>query len=482
MTETRAIARNASVLAAARIVERASGLVLALMISRKLGVTALGVYATATAYYSLIAIAASAGTTPLLIREIAKRPRLTSDYVVHASLIAGALSALIAFAAWLVVPHLGYSHDLTVALLLIVLATVPATLNTIQEAAFVAHQRVELETITTFVSSVILIGTTAYLLSTGHGVVSIMAVFVGLEYAVTVVYFVLINRFVVRLRLRFRRIFAVRLVRDIRAFAAMSMLAALFARPEVIMLSLVSTEANVGLYVAALKIVDLWSFVPEVYMTNVFPILSRSFAARDGRTQELQDRSIMHLCGLAIPVTVGIFAAAHPIITFFYGPAFGDSVILLRILSITVTAVAIWAVLWRVLAAAGRQASVLRAQVITIVLRIAVGAALIVAFSAVGAAISTSASLVVFASLLAIEIRREQVAIRILSLVWKHVLAAGAMGAVVAAAAAANVPLWTIVPVAGVVYAAGLIVLGVFALRDLPSLLPYNRRTGQVGQ
>jgi O-antigen/teichoic acid export membrane protein len=481
MTESRAIARNASVLAAARIVERSSGLVLALMISRKLGVTALGVYATATAYYSLIAIAASAGSTPLLIREIAKRPRLTSDYVVHGSVVAGALSALIASAAWVIVPHLGYSHDLTISLLLIVLATVPATLNTIQEAAFVAHQRVELETIMTFFSSVLLIGASTCLLYTGHGVVSIMAVFVGLEYAVTVCYFVLINQFVVRLHARFRRRFAVRLVRDIRAFAAMSMLAALFARPEVIMLSLVSTEANVGLYVAAVKIVDLWAFVPEVYMTNVFPILSRSFAARDGRTQELQDRSIMHLCALAIPVTVGICAASSPIITFFYGPAFADSATLLRILSITVTAVAIWAVLWRVLAAAGRQASVLRAQVVTIFIRIAVGAVLIVALSSVGAAISASASLALFAALLAVEISRSGLAVRILSLVWKHSLAAAAMGLVVAPAVAATVPLWTIVPAAAVVYAAGLMVLGVFSLRDLPSLRPHHR-AGQVEQ
>ena len=305
MSEARAIARNTTVLAAARIIERGGGLVLALLISRQVGVAGLGVYATAMAYFSLIAIAASAGSTNLLIREIAKAPERTSDYVVHASIIAGGLSVLVALLGWIVVPYAGYSHELETSLLLIVLAVVPGTLNTIQEAAFVAHQRVELETITTFVSTIVLLGTSAYLLTHGRGVISVLVTFVIVEYAVTICYFVLINRFIVRLRLRFRRSFALQLVRDIRAFAAMSLLAAVFARPEVIMLSLITSEVNVGLYVAALKIVDLWSFIPEVYMTNVFPVLSRSFHAHDGRAQRIQDVALTHLAAVAISTRSG---------------------------------------------------------------------------------------------------------------------------------------------------------------------------------
>jgi O-antigen/teichoic acid export membrane protein len=482
MIEARGIARNATVLGAARILERGSGLVLALLISRQIGVAGLGVYATATAYFSLIAIAASAGSTSLLIREIAKAPERTSDYVVHASIIAGALSGLVALVAWIVVPHAGYSHQLETSLLLIVLAVVPGTLNTIQEAAFVAHQRVELETITTFVSTIVLLGTSAYLLTHGHGVISVLVTFVIVEYGVTICYFVLINRFIVRLRLRFRRSFALQLIRDIRAFAAMSLLAAIFARPEVIMLSLITSEVNVGLYVAALKIVDLWSFIPEVYMTNVFPVLSRSFHVRDGRAQRIQDVALTHLAAVAIPLSVGICVAAGPIIEFFYGPGFEGSVLLLRILAVTVTAVSVWAVLWRVLAAGGRQSSVLRSQIITIGLRVGLGYILILWLDQRGAALATAGSLVIFTMLLAAEIHHEGMRVRILPLTWRFALASAAMGLAVAVSVGIHLPLWAFVPAAAAVYLACLLGLGAFSISDMSQTTGLLARTSKIGR
>jgi O-antigen/teichoic acid export membrane protein len=153
VSQSQLVFRNTLVLGTARIIERVGGLILALMISRRLGADGLGTYATVFAYFGLIAQAGEAGATNLLVREIARDKSRTSSYVSHTSVMAVGFSAVLMAIAWIVIPFLGYSHELQLSLQLIVLAVAPGTLNTIQEAVFVAHQRVEFETVTTFIST-----------------------------------------------------------------------------------------------------------------------------------------------------------------------------------------------------------------------------------------------------------------------------------------------------------------------------------------
>jgi hypothetical protein len=74
-------------------------------------------------------------------------------------------------------------------------------------------QRVEFEAMSTFVQNVVLVSTSVVLLKTGHGVVSLIVAFVVAEYAVTVAYFVIINRYIAKIRIEFRRAVAREILR-----------------------------------------------------------------------------------------------------------------------------------------------------------------------------------------------------------------------------------------------------------------------------
>jgi O-antigen/teichoic acid export membrane protein len=466
MSQARLVLRNTAVLGAARIIERTSGLVLALLISRELGVAALGVYATATAYFALISQAGEAGATNLLIREISKDRTRTSAYIVHTSLMASALSLALMGVAWGGIPLLGYSPELTQALNVIVLAILPGTLNTIQEAAFIAHQRTEFETLTTFVGSVIRIGASVALLASGYGVVSLVVALVAVEYAATLAYFVIINRFIVRLRWELSRAFALDIVREIRSFTGLSLLGGVFARPEVIILSLVASEVQVGFYTAALKIVDLFQFIPQVYMTNVYPVLARSFHVADGRFQEIQDLALKYLLALALPLSAGLLFAAEPIIEAFYGPGFDRSVVLLQILALNLPLYCLHSVLWRALAARGRQGLVLRVQVVSTIARVSAGTAVISALKSLGAAITVPAALVLHTALLTWKLTGHGVRVPLARLAWRFAAAAVLMGLVVLLLAD-SVRLFALVPAAALVYAGLLALLRPFSSDEI---------------
>jgi O-antigen/teichoic acid export membrane protein len=124
------------------------------------------------------------------------------------------------------------------------------------------------QTMTRFWSSMTYVALSAVLLAHGAGVQALLIAFVALEYGVAIVYFIIINHRIVRLRARLRWSEATRLVGEMKAFTGSSLIAALFSRPEVILLSVISTEREIGIYSAALRIVEIPLTLSEVLMVN----------------------------------------------------------------------------------------------------------------------------------------------------------------------------------------------------------------------
>ena len=476
MSAARAILKNALALALARVIERLSNLVLIFFIARALGADDLGVYSAAIAYFALIGVAGAMGSTNLIVREIAKDRSLTNSYVVHFGVMAIVGSAAIMALSWVILPHLGYSDELRTGFVIVTAAVVPGALNTIQEAVFVAHQRVEFQTCGTFVASVVTIGASLYLLAAGYGVVSLIVTFVAVQWIVTACYFLLINRYITRLRWEFRRATARRLLDEMKAFAALSVLAAVFAQPEILILSVLSTEAQIGFYSAALKIVNIWQILPQTVMVNVFPVLSRLFHRADRRFEVVQEKSIKYLLAAALPVAAGISVAAEPIVELFFGSGFGPSVTALRILAWTIPLFSINSVLWRVLVARGKQATVVRVMAINVAARLAAGVLLIASFTSLGAAVATLVIALLHNVLLGVFIRREGLELHTLRLGARFALAALGMG-VLTWVLVSEVGLWLAVPLAGLAYAALVWLLRALDPEDI-ALLRSVRRAG----
>jgi O-antigen/teichoic acid export membrane protein len=227
------------------------------------------------------------------------------------------------------------------------------------------------------------------------------------ETAIALVYVVLLHRCIARLRFELDRRFARALLHDIRPFAGSSLLGALFARPEVIILSLLATERQVGHYAAALKLVDVWQLVPQVLMANVFPVLARSHHTGDGNAVRVRQGAATALLAVGLPVGVGLAVTAGPLVHAIYGEAFQPAVTILRILSATAVLYATHSVLWRSLAARGEQNAVLHIQIFSVALRLVVAVVLVARFGAIGAAVTVPASLLVHNALLARRLRRD---------------------------------------------------------------------------
>lgn len=465
MSQARRIFKNTMALATSRVVERAGTVVLAFFVSRRLGPAGLGIYSAAMVYYGLVAIASDTGATNFLVREIAKDQLRTGRYVIHVGFLTLAVSFLATGLSFALVPHLGYSPELAASVYVVILATVAGTLRSIQEAVFVAHQRVEFITYTTLATSVLNLVVCLYLLKNGYGVVSLVGAFVIIQYLINALYFLFTARYVTKLDWAFDFRFALSLIREIKSFAGSSLLGGLFSRPEIFILSLMKNEAEIGFYSAALKLVDLWALIPQTYMANVFPVLAQSYQAADQKAQLILDRSIKYLLAVSLPLAAGIFVAAQPIVRLIYGPGFEPSVVAVRLLAWQIPLVCLFAVLWRVLVARGQPDQLLRAQAVTTFGRLAGGCWLISSFASLGAAITTPVSALLFNVLLAYYVRRDGTRLRLFRLGWRLALAAFGM-AVLIWPLSRQLQLWVLVPLAAAIYAALFILLRAFSPDD----------------
>jgi O-antigen/teichoic acid export membrane protein len=228
-------------------------------------------------------------------------------------------------------------------------------------------------------------------------------------------------------------------------------------------------EAVIGFYSAALRLVDVWQLIPESYMTNVFPVLSKSYHLADQKPQLILDKSIKVLLAASLPLSAGIFVAARPIVRVVYGIGFEPSVVALRLLAWSIPLACLLAVLWRALVARGQQDLVLRVDLVSTFGRLAAGYWLISSFASLGAAMTTLVSLLFHNLLLTAYLRRDGTRLNLFRLGWRPALAALGMGILIWPLSR-QLQLWVLIPLGAAAYLALSIYLNVFSLNDRAAL------------
>jgi O-antigen/teichoic acid export membrane protein len=474
------VVRNSAVLAVSKVLERATGFVMAVLVTAHLGVDGLGVYSAVWAIYALMALAGESGATNYLVREISRDRSRTASYTTHLSMVAAGLAVTLTVAAELLVPHLGYSGEMRAGIAVILLAILPKVLNMIQEGVFVAHGRVAFETLTRLVAALSYIGLSAWMLAHDHGVVDLLRAFVAIEAVVCVTYFVLINRFIARLRPRFHPRLALRLVKEVRYFAASSAIAAVFARPEVVIISLLSTPSEVGFYSAGMRIAEIGLLLPDVFMVNVFPVLSGAYRSAEDRFARWQATAVRVMLGYSLPLAAFLLVAADDLVRLLFGDGFGTSAAVVRLMSGNLVAYSLGAVFWRSLVARGGQRQNVLIQSSMAAVRIATGVVLITAFAAVGAGIAAAATAALNVWLLARATARAGAPQSVLCLAWRFVppavLSAGIVWLLLA-----HVPVLLALAAGAIAYLLAAVALGAITADDRRVLRAARARRRPVG-
>lgn len=166
----------------------------------------------------------------------------------------------------------------------------------------------------------------------------------------------------------------------------------IYMKIDQIMLGQMVGDEAVGIYSAAVRISEVWYFIPMIIVASVFPAIleaqKRSEAQYYQRLQHLYDLMVWLSAGVALPMTF----LSTPIVTLLFGEAFAESG--------TVLAIHIWAAVFVFLGVASgkwfvaenRQILSFQRTMLGAVVNVVLNFLLIPGFGAVGAAVATVVS------------------------------------------------------------------------------------------
>jgi O-antigen/teichoic acid export membrane protein len=240
---------------------------------------------------------------------------------------------------------------------------------------------------------------------------------------------------------------------------------AVYSRADILLLTWLGSWADVGLYSAAMRFVDLARTIPPAYGRALYPVLARLRTAAVEEYRDVTARGVRTGLSMTVPITLGLFGVGGPLVTLLYGPDLAGATTSLQVLAWTLLPLAIAIVLAQVLFSADRQAIDLRVNVVAALVSLVGGLALVPRFGPNGAAVATLLAGVTYAALQYHWTRAHVVDPKALGAIGKIVAAAIGSALVIAVLAPLNA--WIATAVGCACYGAALLLLGYVQPDDL---------------
>jgi O-antigen/teichoic acid export membrane protein len=354
---------------------------------RSFSTTAWGHYSTALALVALFTILSGSGLAPLALREMTSAPAQQPE-ILGTTFQALAWTCLpIVIALFATAALLGYPRE--VFLLIVVLSPLlfldPALANF--AAAFNARSR--LFYVALFqVAQAIAYGAVAVLVIASSARVTGLAVatLMGSLTATLLATVLLRRKLKVRPQLRQARRHVWGFLRLAVPIAGINIVAVVYARVDILMLSVLSTSSKVAFYTVPYSLVRLSWLLPSVVSAAFFPLLSRTLESDRAEAERLFFLVVRVFFFLSIPISLLLALSSPTLLPLVFGDAYSHSATVLQIMAWTSVLGFQNYVLWYALLATRKEQAVLFLQIAGLVVNVAINAVAIPLYGSTGAA------------------------------------------------------------------------------------------------
>lgn len=468
---TAGLARNFALLTASNILAPFFSIALVLAISRLQGAETLGKYSLVMTVFVLGQNCATLGLPIIITREVAAARERAGRYFVTACATTLVLVAPIVLVACLAVRALVAEGDVAAALGLVLLALVPSVVTSYAESIFLAFERAADFVFVGLAESLLRAAAGTVLVLMGFGVIAIAATILSLRLVTAVALVVMLRRRGVVLAPALDGPLSRELLRHVPVVGSIPVVNALYGRADILMLTWLGSWADVGLYSAAQRLVDVARTVPPAYGRALYPVLARLHHHAPEEFARASQRALRNVLVLMGPMALLLSGLAGPIVDLLYGAELAPAADALRVLAWTLIPVGVGTTLAQMLFSANRQAVDLRVNLVAMVVAVVGTAVCVPRFGAVGAAAVMLLAATLHALLQYVFVRQRVADPSAIDVLVKLLIVAGA-SSVLTAVVATRDPI-----VAGVVglgaYAIGTLVTGLVSRRDLDRVRLY---------
>jgi O-antigen/teichoic acid export membrane protein len=342
MSVVRRIAKNAGILFISNIVSKIFGFVYTVYMARYLGAEGFGIISFALAFTGMFSVIADLGLQPLTIREIARNKELTGKYLGNIAVIKFILGIITFLLIVLTINLMNYPKETVYVVYLIAFYVLVNSFNNMFYSIYQGHEKMEYVGIGNILNSSLMLLGVFIGMFLRFDVKGFAYIYLIAGIGVLVYNLVVISWKFVKPRIEIDLKFWKNLLKEAWPFALSGIFVSIYFWVDSIMLSYMKGNEVVGIYNAAYKLVYVLLFIPSIYFTTVYPILSRMYLESKDNLKFMYERSLKYFAVIGIFIGVATVLFAKYIILLIYGESY--------ILSIPALKILIWAVVFSFMA------------------------------------------------------------------------------------------------------------------------------------
>ncbi len=480
------IAKNSLTPMATSLLNKVIDTAFAMLMLRLLGPAGAGRYGFAVAIWLFFSTITDFGLGTLLTREVAKDRSQANRYLSNTAILRVGLSLASLVPIMAIIAIYAQLSDLTLdtalAIILLTLSLIPSNIASSLSYLFNAYERFEYPAAIAVVTKLLTVSMGVVVLLIGWEIVGLAATSLLANIITAAIFYYLVRATFFKPRLEFEPPFARDMVNESYPLMLNNLLSTLFFRSDVMLLKPMQGDAVVGWYTTAYKFIDAVNIIPSSFTLAIFPLLSRYAASAKEAMVRAYTLSLKALLIVGFPLTVGTVFLARELILILGGVEYlPHSAIALRILIWFLPFSFINSVTHYVLIALNQQRFITKSFVAAAAFNVLANAVLIPRFSYRASALVTILSEIVLLVPFHRCVRANLGSVPLGGLLWRPALASLLMGGLMWCLR--DVSPLIVVPLAGLVYVGGLIVLGTFTEEEralLRRLLPFRRGKGLI--
>lgn len=308
----------------AQLVTWGLALLLTIFLPRYLGAAAVGKFHFATSIWAIMTILVTFGMDTLLTKEIARRPERTPE-LFGTTIVLRLLLYVVTFGLVALYLRLtGYPEDTVHVVYAIGLSMLIWEFAQACTASLQGLERMEYISLGTIAGKTFNTAVSIALLLLGHGVLVIAVVTIGAA-LVNLLFQLYFLRRLQPLRLSFSFGVARQLLVGGIPYLLSGIFLTVYIKIDIVVISYFVNDTVVGWYGAADQLFGTFLFIPTVFMTAIFPALSRLYADKSGTLPKLMSKSFDLLLILSLPIGLGLMVIAGPLVVLLFGPEFTQS-------------------------------------------------------------------------------------------------------------------------------------------------------------
>jgi O-antigen/teichoic acid export membrane protein len=360
-------------------------------ITRYLGPSAFGDYTTASVFLLIPVAFADIGLSAIVVREISAVPE-RADAVLRASYSLRLIISAVAVAATVGTSFvLPFDHRARVAILIMAFGAFLSLVNLSVMPILQVQLRMQWAVFANLAGRFVTLVATLAVLALGLGFKAVVvANVIGLAVILAVGVYAARSAYTLRPSIDvayWRRFLKASLVLGLGLAITQ-----VYFRVDTVLIALLRPAAEVGLYGAAYKFIELTQGLAYTVFVSMFPALS-AFAARgDSRFASLAQKGFDVVLAAALPLTIGMVFAARPLLEATAGDRYGAAAGVLQILAFYPLLAFVDGLLWRILIASHQERTLLIIGVSILTLNIALNLIFIPVYGYRAAAVTSIGS------------------------------------------------------------------------------------------